>query len=66
MKKVILSILVCFGLTGCDTTFMDMLTTADDVAVKYTEFDKNLTGPITGNVYQLHKEKGQHIKVKVE
>ena len=50
-------------LSGCSSS---AIFEADRLAVKHLEFGKNVTGFITGKKYQLHKEKGKHIKVKVE
>jgi predicted small secreted protein len=67
MKKIYLSIIACMYLSGCNSSaIFEAGKSIDEFAVKNIEFDKNVTGFITGKNYQLHKEKDKHINVKVE
>ena len=62
-KRVGLSLITCIYLSGCSSS---AIFEADRLAVKHLEFDKNVTGFITGKKYQLHKEKDKHLNVKVK
>ena len=66
MDIIISTLCIVLLFTGCNTSStIDVLKDLDKVAVDHMEFDTNVTGPLTGKVYNLHKEKDKHIDVNL-